>query len=241
MSDNPLLARPELPKRFYKEVTLAETPAGFAVELDGRPVRTPARHPLAVRQAHVAEALVEEWAAQGDRIDPATMPLTRLVNTTIDGILADPEPVRDDIARFAETDLLFYRAGEPDRLVTRQRERWDPLLDWAEGRFGARFVLAQGVMHVAQPEASLQAIRDHLARIRDGYAVAALHQVTTLTGSALIALAVADGRLDVEEAWALAHLDEDWNVEQWGRDAEAEQRRALRFREMAAAALLLRR
>lgn len=240
MSNNPRLGRPELPKRFYQAVAVVETSGGFAVELDGRGMKTPARKPLAVPSQVVAEAIRAEWDAQGERIDPGTMPMTRLVNTTIDGILDDPEPVRAEIVRFAETDMLFYRAGEPERLASRQRERWDPVLDWAKERLGVRFVLTEGVMHVAQPEDSLQAVGRHVATFEDGFAVAALHQITTLTGSALLALAFADGRLAADEAWSLAHLDEDWNVEQWGPDEEAMARRELRWQEMQAAAVILR-
>ncbi|MCE7028362.1 ATP12 family chaperone protein [Jiella avicenniae] len=239
MSNNPLLARPDLPKRFYAAVGVVETPDGFVVELDGRPMKTPARKPLAVPSRDVAEAIRAEWDAQAERIDPGTMPMTRLVNTTIDGILADPGPVGTDVARFAETDMLFYRAGAPEGLALRQRQRWDPVLDWAKERLGVRFVLTEGVMHVAQPEESLAAVRRHVAAFDDGFAIAALHQVTTLTGSALLALALADGRVTAEEAWALAHLDEDWNVEQWGADEEAMARRAMRWQEMLAAAIIL--
>ncbi|NDW07260.1 ATP12 family chaperone protein [Jiella pacifica] len=239
MSNNPLLARPDLPKRFYQIVDVIETPDGFTILLDKRPMKTPARKPLAVPSRTVAEAVRAEWDAQQERIDPGTMPMTRLVNTTIDGILDDPEPVAADVARFAETDMLFYRAGEPEGLAVRQRQRWDPVLDWAKDRLGVRFVLTEGVMHVAQPEDSLSAVRRHVATFADGFAVAALHQVTTLTGSALLAFALADGRLTAEEAWALAHLDEDWNVEQWGADDEATARRAMRWQEMQAAAAIL--
>ncbi len=238
MSNNPL-SRPELPKRFYKLVKVAETADGYTVELDGRRMKTPGRKPLAVPSKAVAEAIGAEWDAQGERIDPGTMPMTRLVNTAIDGILDDPEPVRADVVRFAETDMLFYRAGEPQALAQRQRERWDPVLDWAKARLGARFVLTEGVMHVAQPEESLALLQRHVATFADGFVIAALHQVTTLTGSALLALALADRRLTAAEVWTLAHLDEDWNVEQWGADEEAMARRAMRWQEMQAAAIIL--
>ncbi|WAP68862.1 ATPase [Jiella pelagia] len=202
-------------------------------------MKTPGRKPLAVPSVAVAEAILAEWDAQGERIDPGTMPMTRLVNTTIDGILPDPEPVRADIVRFAETDMLFYRAGEPEALALRQRQRWDPVLDWAKQRLGARFVLTEGVMHVSQPKDALASVRRHVAIYDDGFAVAALHQITALTGSALLALALADSMMSVEETWSLAHLDEDWNIEQWGADEEAMARRELRWQEMQAAAIIL--
>ena len=239
MSNTPPFARPQLPKRFYKSVTVAETPAGFAVMLDGRPVKTPAKKPLAVPARALAEGMAAEWDGQGEHIDPGTMPTTRLVNTIIDGILSNPEPVRTEIARFAETDMLFYRANAPEQLVERQREGWDPVLAWAEERLAARFVLTEGVMHVSQPETSQEAVRRHLASLPDGFTVGALHQITTLTGSTLLALAFAAGRLSAEETWALAHLDEDWNIEQWGADDEALALREIRWREMLAAALVL--
>ena len=232
-------ARPELPRRFYETVTIRPVESGFSIELDGRPVKTPGRKPLAVPHRVAAEALRDEWDAQVERIDPATMPMTRLANTVIEAIAADPAPVRDDIGRFIETDLLFYRAAAPDRLVERQNELWDPVLDWAKEAFGGRFVLAEGVMHVAQPQASLEAFRNRLVAITDPFQVAALHQATTLTGSALLAMAINDGRLDAVAAWRLAHLDEDWNIEQWGEDEQAMARRAARWDEMRVAALLL--
>lgn len=232
-------ARPELPRRFYKSVSVESVETGFSVLLDGRPVKTPGRHPLAVPNRAAAEALREEWDGQGEQIDPATMPMTRLANTVIEAIAPDPSPVRDDIGRFIETDLLFYRAAAPERLVERQNRLWNPIVDWAKDAFGGRFVLAEGVMHVAQPPASLDAFRARLSAIDDPFQIAALHQATTLTGSALLAMAVKDGRLDAAEAWRLAHLDEDWNIEQWGEDDEAMARRAARWDEMRVAALLL--
>jgi len=233
--------RSGLPKRFYQTVTLAEAAGGFSVLLDGRPVKTPGRRPLAVPLPAAAEILAAEWEAQRERIDPATMPMTRLVNTVIEAIADDPAPVRDDIGRYVETDLLFYRAGSPERLVQRQREGWDPILDWAKDSFGGRFVLAEGVMHVAQPPASVEAFRTWLTKIDDPFCIAAMHQATTLTGSALLALAVAEGRLSAKEAWSLGHLDEDWNIEQWGADAEAAARRGQRWEEMRVAAVFLGR
>ena len=143
------------------------------------------------------------------------------------------------MGRAARTHRSRHDADDPEGLALRQRQRWDPVLDWAKDRLGVRFVLTEGVMHVAQPAESLGAVRRHVAAFADGFAVAALHQVTTLTGSALLALALADGGLTAEEAWALAHLDEDWNVEQWGADDEAMARRTMRWQEMQAAATVL--
>ncbi|KAB0676661.1 ATP12 family chaperone protein [Aureimonas leprariae] len=238
MSDIRRITQPELPKRFYEAVTVSAADGGYAVLLDGRGVKTPSRRPLVLPSAAVAEAVAAEWRAQGERIDPATMPATRLANTVIEGIADDPAAVRDDAAKFVESDLLFYRADAPTALAERQRAAWDPIVAWAESHVGGRFVLGEGVMHVAQPPASLAAFRAWIGRESNPFRIAALHQMTTLTGSVLLALAVLEGRLNVEAAWAAAHVDEDWNIEQWGADAEAEARRAGRFADMRAAAML---
>ncbi|KQT83542.1 ATP12 family protein [Aurantimonas sp. Leaf443] len=232
--------QPDLPKRFYEKAAIEARDGGFAILLDGRSLRTPARNVFLLPHETAAEIARGEWDGQGERVDPATMPMTRLANTVIDAIAPDPAPVRDEVARFAETDLLFYRASEPERLVERQRLRWDPVLDWASGDLGGPFRLAAGVMHVAQPDRTLARFAERLAAFDDPFRVAALNQMTTLTGSALLAYAVARGRLEADEAWALAHLDEDWNIEQWGEDAEASARRAFRWEEMKVAALLAR-
>lgn len=225
--------------RFYK-VAAAEPAAagGHRVTLDGKPMRTPAKGSLVVPTRALAEAIADEWARQGERIDPATMPLTRLANSAIDGVRGREAETAKDIVAYAASDLLCYRAEGPDGLLARQREAWDPVLAWAETALDARFKLAQGVMPVAQePE-----IAAAVARMLDGrsaFALAALHVLTSLTGSALLALAHADGRLDVETAWAAAHVDEDWQIGQWGEDAEAAARRERRQGEFAAAARFL--
>ena len=235
------LNRPELPKRFYTAVTVvAAEGGGFAVELDGRGLRTPLRRKLVVPTQALATLLAGEWEAQKERVDPATMPLTRLANTVIDGIADDPQAVRADLAGYIETDMLFYRAGYPDRLVERQGAAWDPVVADAEQRLGVRFLLAEGVMHVAQSPEAIAAFRRRIEAVDDPFAIAALHQMTTLTGSALMPLAVAEGWLDADAAWTAAHVDEDWNIELWGSDAEAEARRTARFADMRAADLLLR-
>lgn len=237
MADVP--TRPELPARFYKEATVTSVDGGFSVALDGRSVKTPGRNALRVPTADLAERIADEWRAQGERIDPATMPVTRLANTIVDGVVANPQPVRDDLYRYAETDLLAYRADAPDRLVARQKERWDPVLAWLEGEIGALFAVGAGVIYVAQPTETLNILRNRVAQETDPYRLAALHQITTLTGSLVLALATASRRLSASEAWELAHLDEDWNIELWGEDAEASERRASRFEDMQAAALFL--
>jgi chaperone required for assembly of F1-ATPase len=235
------LARPELPKRFYERAT-AEPAAGggYALKLDGRGARTPARQPLVVPERAVADALAAEWNAVGERIDPAAMPLTKLVNSAIDRVAAEMEAVRDDILAYAGTDAICYRAEGPDSLTSAENAAWDPLLAWAKEALGARFALAGGIMHVRQDEAALSAIRQTVAGL-DPFRLAALHVVTTLTGSALIALALATGRLTPDKAWDAAHVGEDWQMSQWGRDEMALERRAARRAEFDAAALVLAR
>lgn len=229
--------RRPLPKRFYGEVSVAERDGAFAIELDGRPVRTPARGLLAVPGRALAEALAAEWAAQGTEIDPSTMPLTRLVNVALDRVAAEAEAVRADVAGFVGTDLLFYRAEGPEGLVARQAQHWDPVLEWLSASHDARFYLAEGIRHVAQPEEAVARVAELIPLAP--LPLAAVHSITTLTGSALLALAVAGGRLDAGAAWRAAHVDEDWNRDQWGEDAEATARRAAREKEMDAAARLL--
>jgi chaperone required for assembly of F1-ATPase len=240
VADAQRLARPELPKRFYKRAT-AESAAdgGFALKLDGRGAKTPARNPLVVRDRPVAEALAGEWNAVGERIDPAAMPLTRLVNSAIDRVAGEMEAVRQDIVAYAGTDALCYRAEGPESLVSAETEAWDPLLAWAREALGVRFLLAGGIMHVRQDDATLAAFGEALKPL-DSLKLAALHVATTLTGSAILALALARGRLAPDHAWDAAHVGEDWQMRQWGRDEVAMQRRAARRAEFDAAALVLR-
>lgn len=234
--------RPQLRRRFYDGVSIAEGEGGFGLLLDGRPVMTPARRALAAPTRAWGEALAAEWQAQRDVIDPAKMPLTRLANTIIDGVADAPSAVAAEVEKYLATDLVFYRAAGPDGLVARQSEAWDPVLAWAREVLGARFVLGQGAVFVAQPAHALAAACAAIPRdpSRDLWRLGALHVVTTLTGSALIALALAAGALSVDAAWAAAHVDEDWNMDFWGRDALALERRAFHFAEMQAAAAVLR-
>lgn len=231
-------AKPALPRRFYREAAIEAGEGGFALALDGRKARTPAKNPLVVSERAVADALAAEWNALGETIDPARMPLTQLVNSAIDGVAERREAVAEDAARYAGSDLLVYRAGDPARLVEAQARVWDPILDWARERLGARFILSEGVMHVAQPQASLDAVRARIDAIASPVALAGLHAMTTLTGSVLIALAVREGHLTPDAAWAAAHVDEDFQASVWGRDDEAETRRALRRVEFDAATLV---
>jgi chaperone required for assembly of F1-ATPase len=229
----------QLPKRFYADVSVkADEGGGAALLLDGKPVRTPGKARLVIPNAALAEAIAAEWRGQGERIDPATMPLTKLANSIIDGVAGKEEPVIDDMLGYAASDLLCYRADGPEGLIAKQSEHWDPVLEWAKRDLGVPMRLAQGVMHVTQPQASLDTIRKRLAAY-DAWRLAALHVMTGLSGSALLALATALGRLSPEEAWAAAHVDEDWQIGQWGEEAEAKDRRARRHRDFTAAAKML--
>jgi chaperone required for assembly of F1-ATPase len=229
--------RPPLPRRFYRQAQVDAGAEGFRILLDDRPVRTPARRPLIVPSRALAQALAAEWDAQGETIDPATMPLTRLANSILDGVVAAPAAVAAEIEKFLGSDLLFYRADGPQGLVERQARHWDPVLAWARATLGAQFVLAQGIVHAPQPQGAIAKARAAIPG--DPWRLGAVHVITTLTGSALIALALLHGRLTVAEAWGAAHVDEDWNLHKWGRDEVALQRRAAHFAEMQAAATVL--
>jgi len=229
----------QLPKRFYDDVSVARREGLLAVELDGRPIKTPGKQSLAFESLVVAEAVAEEWRGQSERIDPMTMPLTRLANTAIDGVATDMQAVKEDIVRYAGTDLLCYRAGRPQGLIDRQNALWDPLIDWAQAALGVRLALAEGVMHVEQPEGSIAAFSAHIGQINNPLKLAALHVATSITGSAILATALLRGKVSLDEAWEISHVDEDWNIAEWGEDKEVAQRRAARFVDMKAAALVL--
>ncbi len=232
------LQRPELPKRFYREARAVAAEDGFGLALDGRTARTPARQPLVVASQALAEAIAAEWQGQGERIDPTSMPLTRIVNVAIDRVSSDMTAVRADIVKHAGSDLICYRAEAPAELVERQNALWEPLVAWAAERLGARLRLAEGIIHVAQDDAALSAIARAL-EAHEALQLAALHTATTLTGSAIIALAVGKGHLTPEAAWEAAHVDEDWQMSQWGKDSMAMARRTARWHEMQAAATIL--
>lgn len=225
-------------KRFYATAGVAEIDSGFAVALDGKPIKTPSGRVVAVPSRAIAEAMVAEWEAQQEHIDPTTMPMTRFANSVVDAVIDRVTLVRDDIAKYLASDLLFYRAGHPERLVAREAQHWDPVVFWAADELGAHFILAEGIMHVRQPNAAVAAAREALPH--DPWSVAALHVVTTLTGSALLALALHQGARDAEQVWAAAHVDEDFNAEQWGADEEVVIRNAARKRDFDAAVAILR-
>jgi chaperone required for assembly of F1-ATPase len=231
--------RPQPVRRFYKTVEVREADGRHALMLDGRGARTPGRNPLAAQSRALMLKVAAEWERQRETIDPADMPLTRVMNSAIDGVGRAMIETRAGILRYAGSDLLCYRAEEPEALAERQRLAFDPLLRWAAEGLSARFNVAAGVVHVAQPPEALEAIRAALDAYDDPPALAALSVLTTLTGSALLALAVARGFLSPEAAWRAAHIDEDFQAERWGADAEAMARREARWREMEAAATVV--
>ncbi len=211
------LARTRGLKRFYEAARVA---AGSTIELDGRPIRTPGRQPLAVPTAALAEAISEEWNAQGETIDPRSMPLTGLANAAIDRVAPSAEAFAGGLAVYGESDLLCYRAEAPPLLVERQAQRWDPLLAWARRRYDIDFEIVPGILHRAQSPVTVERLAAAV-RARGPFELAGLSPLVTVSGSLVIALALAEGEFDPGTAWAAASLDEEWQAEQWGEDAEA--------------------
>jgi chaperone required for assembly of F1-ATPase len=231
-------ARRPRKKRFYAKAGLSETPGGFAVTLDDKPIRTPSGRQVVVPVRQIGEAIVAEWEAQKEFIEPLTMPMTRFANSVVDAVVDRVDAVTEDIAKYFQSDLLFYRAAHPEALVAREAAHWDPVLFWAADTLGAHFILAEGIVHVRQPDPAVAAARAALPA--DPWSVAAMHVITTLTGSALLALALLRGVLDQDQVWAAAHVDEDWNGERWGVDEEVAARRAARLVDFRAAASILK-
>jgi chaperone required for assembly of F1-ATPase len=232
-------------KRFYREVSVvpADSGFGFGVSLDGKPLRTPAKAPLAVPSRALAEAIAAEWRGQDTEIKLDELPLTRLASTAIDLVTARRRAVVAEVARYAGTDLLCYRAGHPPELARRQHETWQPLIDWAGLRYDAPLEVTVGVVPVTQPPASLGALAAAVERY-PALDLAALHLAAASCGSLVVALALLEGRLDVEGAFAASQLDESFEIERWGEDAEQMRRRTALKDEIALAArfvALLRR
>ncbi len=221
-------------KRFYKEVAVVDG----AILLDGRPVRTPARAALALPSPSLAEAVAGEWRAQGEDIDPRSMPFTGLSNAAIDRVAPDPAAFARPLAAYAESDLLCYRADAPAELVARQAEAWDPVLDWARARFDVHFTVTTGIVHAPQPPATIARLSEALAA-RDAFSLAAMSPLITIGGSLIAALALAEHAINADAAFDLTHLDELWQEERWGEDALARETRAARRRDFMAAAHLL--
>ncbi|MCH9765150.1 MAG: ATPase [Alphaproteobacteria bacterium] len=223
-----------LPKRFYKMAQVHPENAGFAVRLDGRTLRTPAHHAVVLPTEALAAAVAKEWQSQGDVIDPGTMPLTKLCNSTLDGVVPKRQMVIEDIAKYAGHDAICYRSEDQTGLAAKQVSVWDPIINWAEAKLGVRWRCTGGVMPVTQsPEANV-VVQSAL----DGFGpfqLASLHEMTVLTGSALLPLAYADDVLDLETLWSAANLDENWQIATWGEDGEAKARREARWADLQAA------
>jgi chaperone required for assembly of F1-ATPase len=222
-------------KRFYREASVG---ADHEILLDGRRVQTPGRVPLAVPNARLAEAIADEWRAQAEVIDPRSMPLTGLANAAIDRIAPAREGFAHGLAIYGESDLLCYRAEGPAPLRARQAERWDPILAWARDRYGIAFEVTSGITHKPQPPETIQRLAAAVAT-RGPFELAGLSPLVTVSGSLVIALALAEGAISLNAAWAAASLDEQWQVEQWGEDEEAMQALANRRADFAAGARLL--
>jgi len=208
------------PKRFWKTATASPVEAGFAVLLDARPVRTPAKALLQVPTLAMAEAIASEWDAQEKLVDPRTMPVTRGANAAIDKVRTQRHEVIALLAEYGDSDLLCYRAAGPEALIARQAAGWDPVLDWAAKTLNARLFVGEGVMHVPQTALALENLTAELA-LFDEFAIAAAHDLISISGSLVLALAVTKSALSPDEAWLLSRIDEHWQVEQWGADDEA--------------------
>jgi chaperone required for assembly of F1-ATPase len=208
------------PKRFWKKAEASEVEGGFSVLLDGRGVKTPAKTPLVVPTLGLAEAIAAEWQAQEERVDPNTMPFTRMSNSALDKVIPQHAAVADMLSDYGATDLLCYRAVGPEGLVARQAEQWDPLLDWLRETHAAPLAIQSGLMPVPQAAASVENMRA-VVHAQTPFQLAAFHDLVSMSGSLVLALAVTAKRLDAETAWRLSRLDEDWQEEQWGVDEEA--------------------
>lgn len=225
-------------KRFWKEVSVERADGGWAIELDAKPIRTPARAPLVVPTQALADAVAGEWRSVGEQIDPRSMPLTGLANAAIDRVAPGRQAFAQSLARYAEADLACYRAEGPRKLVERQEESWDALLAWARRRYDVDFATTSGIVHVAQPEATIERL-SHAVAALDAFHLAGLSPLVTIGGSLVAGLAVLEKAVTPEAAWEAVSIDERWQLEQWGADAEAEKSLEHRKRDFFAAARFL--
>jgi chaperone required for assembly of F1-ATPase len=207
-------------RRFYKEASVAAGPGGHALLLDGRPVKTPARNALQLPGPALAEAVRAEWQAQGETIDPRSMPLTGLANAALDRVSPDTQAFAGGLAHYGESDLLCYRAEGPERLAARQSELWDPLLAWARRRYDVELKVTTGIIHRPQPAETVARLAKAVGA-RGAFELAGLSPLVTVSGSLVIALGLAEQAVGLEPAWAAASLDDQWQIEQWGEDEEA--------------------
>ncbi len=207
-------------KRFWKAAEVVPSGDGYAVMLDGRGIKTPARRALVVPTEVLARAIAEEWQAQEDRVDPLTMPFTRTANSALDKVAVQHDEVADMLAAYGDSDLLCYRAEGPGELVARQAEAWDPMLDWAAEALGARLALRQGVMHRPQDPAALARLSAEVHAL-GAFQLAAFHDLVSMTGSLVLGFAAARQIRSPDAIWQLSRVDEIWQAEQWGEDEEA--------------------
>ena len=226
-------------KRFWKSARAVEKERAWGVELDGRPLRTPARELLSVPTQQLADAIAAEWDGVGEKIDPRDMPLTGLANAAIDRVQPDKQAFASGLAKYAEADLACYRAEGPSGLIERQAELWDELLAWGRRRFDVDFRTTRGVLHVDQPQATVERLA-HAVNALDPYRLAGLSPLVTIGGSLLAALGVLEEAFTPEQAWQAVSVDERWQLEQWGSDEEAETALANRERDFLAAAQFLK-
>jgi len=226
-------------KRFWKNAAVTQDEAGWGVALDGRPVRTPARAAFAVPTAALAQAIAAEWDAQGETINPRAMPLTGLANAAIDRVAADHAGFASRLAAYGESDLIAYRADGPASLLAAQAQAWDDWAAWLARRFDVSLIITSGILHVAQPPETLARIQAAFA-VFTPFQLAPLDPIVSITGSAVLALAVADGALEADAAYDAAHVDARWQELHWGRDPLAEQAEQLRREDLAAACRFLR-
>lgn len=220
-------------KRFYKTVSVEAVPGGFEVRLDNRPIRSPAKAPLIFAGEALARGVAEEWEAQGESIEPASMPLMQLASTAVDLVSAGRVAILDGVVAYAETDLLCYRAEHPRTLVERQAAAWQPLLDWATLRYDAPLHVNTGLMPRQQPAEALRALRVAVETV-DDWTLSALQTATGACGSLIVALALIEGRIEAEEAFAVSQIDETFQIESWGEDPEMAKRRAALRTDIAA-------
>lgn len=233
------LNKVELPKRFYKDVAAGPVDGGFVVTLDGRPVRTPGhKRPVIVPAAAIATAIAGEWAAQGEFIDPATMPMVRLINSAIESGEEMIPAFREEIIKFAGSDLLLYRAESPQELVSEQELAWDNALTAIARHFGVSFQPTMGIVHQSQPKATLDRLADSLGS-ENLFTLTAMVSLTGLTGSGLLVIGLLNKLFSPDQVWKAAHVDEDYQISQWGQDEEAADRRARRRVEFDTAVAVL--
>ncbi len=227
-------------KRFYKQAACVTTDKGFAIELDGRPIKTPARNLMDVPTIALAEAIAGEWAAQGDDIDPVTMPLTALAQGALDQVAHERDRIINRIAAFADSDMLYYRGDDSQQaLADHQAEKWDPLLDWARQRYDVSFVLTYGIMHKSQSDEAISRLGEAV-KAQDDFTIAAMLSLVGLAGSLVAVLALVEGSFDADTLWPLMNLEELWQEEQWGCDDLAVATRAIKQAEFNAAVQFLK-